>query len=46
MTPVSTKRLRQRAHRQAAVDQHRSDPAFMEMLRRKVEALRGKLTHA
>ena len=34
------------ADTESAIDQHRRDPEFMEMLRRKVEALRTKLTHA
>jgi len=34
------------ADTQSAIDQHRSDPEFMAMLRRKAEALRTKLTHA
>jgi hypothetical protein len=31
---------------QSSIDQHRSDPEFMAMLRRKAKALRGKLTTA
>jgi hypothetical protein len=34
------------AETQSAIDQHRSDPEFMAMLRRKAKALRGKLTAA
>jgi hypothetical protein len=31
---------------QSAIDEHRRDPEFMAMLRRKAEALRTKLSHA
>lgn len=34
------------ADTQSAIDRHRNDPEFMAMLRRKIEALRGKLAHA
>ncbi len=34
------------ADTQSAIDQHRSDPEFMATLRRKIDGLRAKLTHA
>jgi hypothetical protein len=33
------------ADSQSAIDEHRRDPEFMAMLRRKAEAPRAKLTH-
>jgi len=34
------------ADTQSAIDEHRSDPEFMAVLRRKVETLRARLTNA